>query len=375
MREVSRAAIALLALSCLAVQVQPELATVQGAPGTPFEHVFSVINDEARPAEYQLQVHPFSAYLADAATVSEDSFHLLPQDNENIQVRGTIPANLGPETHLLRYEVLEDGRRADEITIEIPVEGTPSLEPALEVRAENINKGSSLVADATLRNFGNIIAYYNLTLAVEEDGEQVGALSYPEPVQVLPGEENEISLIYSDFLEPGDYRVSLRAVVNGEVDLEERTPVRVTLAGEQRSIARGDDLVVELKRYDTQPRVQYAVTRRGEELLSETLVLGEDALTIETSALEPGTYDVSISVAHARGTDTQRFSLEIEDSSAVGGWWAVILGVLALAGALFSRQVRLFARIAWLTARVHLREKRLNSLIRRAHALEREHES
>ena len=254
--------------------------------------------------------------------------------------------------------------------VKIPIQGAPNLEPGVSLSTQDITRGSSLVADATLRNFGNVIAYYNLTLLVREAGSRVGSLTYPQAVQVLPGEEKELSLIYTDMLEPGDYQVVLEALVNEEQEVSDTAAARVTLASERRTVTAGDDLLIELKRYGTEPRVQYAVRRNGQEVLSETLIAQEDELTIPTATLGAGEYAVEIAVTHAQGTDTQRFTLVIEEQAAVSGWLAILLGVLALAGALLSPTVRLHGRIAWLSLRVHLREKRLNRLIYRAHQLE-----
>ena len=374
MREVGRVSAILLCVFFVALVVQPQTATVEGGVGADIDYVFTIINDGPVPVEVELRAHPFSTYLEDAVSLSEQRFFLLAQESANVQVRGEVPL-LGPEVHLLRYELVAQGAVQGEFVVEMPVEGVADLEPRLRVSSRDIAQGSSLVVDATLSNFGNVLAYYDLSLEVLEQGVVVGELRYPQPVQVLPGAEERVTLLFTDFLEPGDYVVRVSGLVNEQEVVDAQVPVRVTLVSEEQRIFVGDDLLVELKRYDSTPRVSYSVSSGGEELFSETVLAEGDVLTIPTSSLGVGVYDVSVAVVSNGVSDSQEFLLVVERSRLAVGWlgWLVLLA--ALVWALFSSQSRLYLRIWWLSIRLHYREKRLNRLIYRAHALEREYGS
>lgn len=375
MRVVSRGALLIFALVFVALQVQPASLEVAGGLGADIDAVFTIINDEPVPVEVSLELQPFSKYLAGAATFSEEQFFLAPQESQNVQLRGAVPAGLGPEVHYLRYDVVARGVATESIEVRMPVSGSPTLEPRISASVRDVTQGTSLVVDVVLRNFGNVIAYYNLSMEVLERGSAVGSLRYPQPVQVLPGAEDRVTLLYTDFLEPGQYDVVVEGLVNGEVSVDARDSARVLLAGDDQRIVEGDDLVLELKRYGSQPRVSYAVRRDSSVLLEETIVASEDSLVVPTASLSPGVYVVSLSVAHSQGVDTQEFELVVARSGVAVGWlgWLVVLA--AVLWAVFSAPTRLQLRIWWVSIRLHVREKRLNRLIYRAHEVERRYES
>lgn len=375
MRVVSRGALLIFALVFVALQVQPATLEVAGGSGTDIDAVFTIINDEPVPAEVSVEVDSFSEYLAEAVTLSTNRFFLAPQESQNVQLRGTVPAGLGPEVHVLRYDVVAEGVASESLEVRMPVSGTPALEPRISTSVRDVTQGNSMVVDVVLRNFGNVIAYYNLSMEVLESGSLKGSLRYPQPVQVLPGAEDRVTLLYTDFLEPGQYDVVVEGLVNGDVSVDARDSARVLLAGEDQRVVEGDDLVVELKRYGSQPRVSYLVRRDGEVLLEETLVASGDSVVVPTAGLSRGEYSVSLSVAHAQGVDSQEFALVVERAGVAVGWFGWLVVVAAVLWAVFSTPTRLQLRIWWVSIRLHVREKRLNRLIYRAHEVERQHES
>ena len=374
MREVSRFVLVLFVLVFVALQVQPEVVEIPGGVGADIDEVFTLVNDEPIPQEYEIRVHPFSEYLADAVSLSSERFFLVAQESANVQVRGEVPL-LGPERHTLRYDVYAGGSLEGSFLLELPIDGVAELEPRLRVSTSDIVQGSSLAVDAVLSNFGNVIAYYDLVLEVSESGESVGTVSYPQPVQVLPGEETRVTLLYTDFLDPGEYVVEVAGVVNEEVSVADRSSTRVTLVSADKRISQGDDLFVELTRYNLSPRVSYSISQGGEELFSETRVVDGDVLVVPTAQLAVGEYVVAVSVLDGAVRDSQEFSLVVERAGLNPGWfgWLLVLSALIFAG--FSRQSRLYLRIWWFSVRLHWREKRLNKLIYRAHELERRYES
>ena len=359
----------LVLLVFVAVQVQPQHITLDSQPGASVSEIITVTNTQARPITYAFTVDSFSEYLTETISPRQETFVLGPQASKNIQIHGQIPV-LGPETHTLIYNIQEDGVQVESVTLDIPVSGTGELEPGLSVSANDARAGSSLLADARLTNFGNLIAYYSLTMRVLEQGAVIGEITYPQKIQVLPGEQESITLLYTDYLEPGNYNIELVAEVNEQITLEEIVPVIVTLQEESRTISQGDDLIIELKRYQSQPRVQYQVLKNNQAVLEETFIAHNDSIVIGTHQLSEGTYVVEIEIISDTGSDTQSFDLVIASSAHINSWPIIIILLIGLAIFVFLEPVRRYLRILVLSAKINAQEKRLNSLLSQIQSME-----
>ncbi len=366
MRGSLRVSILALTLLCLALYVQPTVVDVEGGQ---FDHVFTIVNDDPRPITATLELHEFARYLQDTHTISATTIALRPGESRNVQVRGRVPSALGPETHLLRYELVSNGQRQDAFTLRIPVTGTPRLHPALDVRAQDVLRQEPLAATAQLSNFGNVIAYYNLSLHVRQEATPIGTIEYPRLVQVLPGEQTEIGLLYTDRLEPGEYSVRLQAVVNEERSLDATVPFRVLLDDQVYRTRQGDDLILTLSGTAQAQSITYVLSRNNRELVRDVLIAENDTVIVPTSLLEPGEYVVAVTVTHPSGTDTTRILLEVRPRSVYGTGVLISVGIMALISLLFTRTARIHIRISIVSFKLRKQEKRLKQLIEKAHQL------
>lgn len=362
------AVLLVLALLSLGLQVQPRSITVEGGPGTDFDQVFTLTNDNPQPITITISPDPYAQYLASSAALSQEMLSIRPYESANIQVRGTVPA-FGPETHALRYDVMSTTDDVESFELLLPIDGVAVLRPKIGVDAEDVVESTVVGATVTLYNFGNINAYYNLSLTVRQGDAPMGTVSYPQAVQVLPGGEEKITLLYSEHLSPGDYVLDVSGVVNGVESVEATRPFRVILPDQQRSILPGEDLVLTITRYEDMPRVEYEVTQSGRQILKDAVLVQDDEVTIPTSTLPPGDYRVAVTVTHGRGSDTTRLELEVKERSYIptGAGWIVAL--VLVGGIAYTPPVRMRARIVWLSLRMARREKELKRLIDRAHHL------
>lgn len=366
MRVAIRIAVVVCALFFLALHVQPSSVEVTGGPDTSFEQVFTLVNDQPRPVSVTITPHAFSEYLANAVTLSDTSFALRPGESRNLQVRGRVPV-LGPETHRLTYRVTENTAQRASFTLEIPVQGTPRLHLGIDVEASDVLRNEPFTATAQLHNFGNVIAYYNLSLHIHQEATPVGTIQYPSLVQVLPGEQQEVALLYTNILEPGEYNVELRATVNHEQEVTATQPFRVLLEDQDLVVTRGDDLVFTLSGTAEAQSITYTVARNGRELYRDALIAVNDTVTVPTSLFEPGRYDITIDVTHPHGTDTTRIALVVREHNLFG--MHVLLAVLGmgLISLLFTRTARLHMRITWVSLKLRREEKRLKRLLETPH--------
>ncbi len=360
----------LLALGALALQVQPATQTVNGGIGTSFNQVFTVVNNEPRPLTITIEPDPYSLYLSGAATLSEQSFVLKPQESQNVQVRGVVPT-LGPEVHKLIYHVRSDAGDDQTFTVRIPIAGTPVLQPKVTVTTNDVVASQAVEAKATLFNFGNVIAYYNLTLTVKDQSGVLGTVRYPRAVQVLPGDQKDITLLYTDALDPGNYVLRVDGEVNGVQNVSDTAPFRVILADQNKSVSVGSDLILHIKRYQNTTTVAYTISQGSDVLIQDTIVSDSDTLTIPTHSLSPGDYQVTVRVIHGGGADTTRIGLAVHQKSPFNAWYVLIVVAIGIIGSLFTSPVRLRVRILLLYWRIGRREKQLNRLLARAHALSR----
>lgn len=357
-------------LLLVAAQIEPQQITIQGGEGVSFSEILTVTNTLTRPAEFTLQLSDFSQYLSDAVNVRQETVSLMPQESKNFQIQGVVPA-LGPEVHKLTYEVREGSELRAESTIRIPIQGNQNFEVGMQAQAQDIANTQALEVPVELSNFGNIIGYFILKLHIQEQGVRVGQLEYPQAIQVLPGEQQEITLVYTDSLEPGNYDVVVSADVNaGEQLLEERIPVRVTLDSTQKTIRQGEDLQVTLKRYNTAPRISYVVAKQGEIQLQEVFVAQEDAITIPTGNLQVGKYQVQLTIESNEQSERQTFALDIQERQLLPAWVIPVLLLSGIGAFVLRKNTRNAFHIWFLERQIRKREKRLNTLIKRAHTIE-----
>lgn len=363
----ARSLAAMLCILCMAFVVQPAEITVDASPGESFSHVVTLINDDPQPRNVRISIDPFSAYLEDSVTLSENNFFLRPEESANLQITGMVPS-LGPETHILEYAILAEQNELSRLRIEIPIEGEPDTAPRLAVDvAETVHEGSVLV-NASLRNFGNTITYWNVSLVIREGGEAVGKLRVPGTTQVLPGEEENLGLLYTDFLEPGQYEARVEATVNGDIQLGEGDEFRLLLRDQEYAATRGDDLQVQLKRYTDTPTVSYSIKQGSVLILQNTVLLRSDTLTIPTRALEPGDYKLDITVQHGSGTDDLSVNLIIEEQAHIP--WLPWIGLFILIiGLISAKPIRTQVRLVLLERRVRKKEKQLNELLHETYQL------
>ncbi|MFT4250312.1 MAG: hypothetical protein ACMXYD_03045 [Candidatus Woesearchaeota archaeon] len=235
----------LILLALTAAQIQPETTTVDAQIGESFSEILTVTNTLARPAEYTLRLHPFAQYLTEAVSIQEETLFLRPQESKNFQISATIPP-LGPETHKLIYELVEDQRVVANSTIHIPIAGTPNLEASLTASTETIREGQTLPVHIELTNFGNVIAYYRVQIQILQGDEQLGSVTYPQQLQVLPGEQERIILPYTDELAPGAYVLVVEATVNEQQELLVQEPFVVSENQQALRVRAGEVLQVDL---------------------------------------------------------------------------------------------------------------------------------
>ena len=361
----------LLVATNIGLQVQPEHVTIRGGAGTDFEQVFTLVNDDPQPISGQIVVDELSEYLKDSSVLSRDTYAILPQQSMNLQLRGEVPP-LGPEIHHLTYNVISSGKRVGSFTVDMPIEGTPKLHPKLSLEAQDKITQEPLSIQATLFNFGNINAYYELGMVIRELDEEMGSLQYPSKVQLLPGDQKTITLLFTDKLDPGEYTVEVNALVNGEETVEATQAFRVLLADQKKTITEGEDLVLELKRYNDIPRIEYEVRSANRELMRDTLFQDLDSLVIPTASLDPGYYEVVLRVIHGAGTDTSRISLKIKKRMLISFQLVAIVIIIGIISLLFGPISLKWGKIVLISWRIGRREKELNALIRRAHRLANE---
>lgn len=359
-----------LALTCTALQIQPSELVVDGGVGTSFEQVFTVINNEPTPISGIVQVDPFSQYLEESAVLTNNKILLKPQESMNLQVRGEVPP-LGPEEHNLKYNILDgSGSTVGSFEIKIPIEGEAKAHPKISLLLVDVVVDEPVSAQATLYNFGNVNLYYDMKLTVKESGDEIGSIKYPFQEQVIPGDQKEITLLYTDFLEPGEYVVELSGVVNGDQQVSATQPFRVLLSEQRQKILHGEDLILKIKRYSNTPKIEYIVRQGSNELIRDTVFLDGEELIVPTSLLESGKYDVVVEITHGAGTDTNRISLEIVNRRMLSIPLLAFVLVIGVIVALFSKNTLLNLRISILEWRVGRREKLLRELIQRAHSLQ-----
>ncbi len=362
----ARAYVLIIAVLCVALYVQPTSETVERAE---YDFVFTVVNDRPVPVSAELVLHEFSTYLQDTHTLSATTLALRPGESRNIQVRGRVPSGLGPETHKIRYQIRTGTEEVDGFVIQIPVPGTARLQPALRAEVPDVLRQEALSVTARLSNFGNILAYFNLSLEVLEGDEVQGRLSYPRLVQVLAGEQRELGLLFTDRLDPGEYRVRLTATVNEEEVLVDTQPFRVLLDDQVYRIRQGEDLVLSLTGSAPAQSVSYTILSHNRELVRDVLAPQNATVIVPTAELGIGEYTVVVQVTHPHGTDTIRVLLQVRPRQLLSPAVLVLIVVGSIVSMLFSPTARIHIRIFYLSYKLRRQEKRLKELIRIAHTL------
>lgn len=369
MRLFSWLCVALLALaslsSAVAVTVTPVMQDLENATDEVYQFVFAITNDDAKPRSLTLRLQPYSAYLEQRVVFSKEQFALLPGATENVQLR-ISPQGLGPQTHTLGVDVVEDEEMLTSFALRVTVPGTPQEEYALAVDARDTNTAAAVPVTVTLTNHGNVIGYAQVELVVRTDKDLVGTLTYPDRVQLLPGASEVYDLVYTEQLQPGFYNAEITASIGG-VTYQERDSFTVRLEQATERLELGSDLILTFASLGNPAAVSYRLEdKKGETRLSGSAVPGADII-VPTSTLPAGVYELYVLASGSEQVLTVLIEAEREP------WkWLVVLvaiGLLMFAAYSFLPAVRIHLRISKLRRTLQRQEADLTKLINRAHKL------
>ncbi len=358
------------ALLFLGLQIQPATITLDTGLGGEYDEIITFTNTRNTPLSFSLLPHPFSEYLTTDILLPRTNFFLEPQESANIQIRGTIPEWLGPETHELLFTLVTANRvLEEELSITIPITGFAVLDSDISIHVPAVQEGSPIIVETTFENYGNIIAYHAVTLQIYEEGILIGSTTYPQQIQVLPSQTVKMSFLYSAPLEPGVYRVVLESLINDDLIQSREQDVAVQMMVYERTVYQGQDLVLDIKQYNTSPRLEYSIRSQELILLEGNETVMSSAYTLHTRELPVGTYTVHIQLHSETLIDEHAFVLRVLPNTLFPTRVYVFLGVIVLLIVLFSQKTWLFMRVLFLTYRIYKKEKQLNTLIHKVQRL------
>ncbi len=357
--------IILFASPAFALTVTPAKQQLSN-PGTElYKFVYTITNNDPVPRTLNLKLEPNSGYMQERIVLEPSQFSLLPGETQNVQF-AVSPSGLGPQLHSLVVAVYDGQSEQGKFELSFTIPGTPVEKYDSSIAVDDITSTEPLSVEVTLRNFGNIIGYAQVRLELVRDDEIIGALDYPDLLQVLPNKDNVLTLAYTDRLEPGFYTARVITTYANATSRTEK-PFSVTLGATRQVVKLGSDLVFTFQSLGNPPVVVYGIVdSKGKERASGSFLPTSDII-IQTSTLEAGEYTLSL---RTRGS-TRTMIIDVQDDSVKYRILGILLVIILVLGGLFSLRHRasFTLRVLRLQCSIWRREREVDKLINRAHRL------
>jgi hypothetical protein len=349
-----------------ALTVTPQVHQITDPTEDVYSFVYSVVNNDPRPRSLSIRLEPFSMYLEDKVTFSKQQFTLMPEQTENIQL-SIHPSGLGPETHTLRAGVYDGEEKLATMELLITVNGNPVENYAVTLDARDASSSSAVPLSIELSNYGNIIGYAQLTLDIERGGEQIGSITYPELVQVLPGAKVSYDLVYTEALQPGFYTARITAAYPSQ-SVTATDQFSVQLKASTQRLTPGSDLVLTFASLGHPAAITYSLLdSKGSEKAAGTFLPQSGDILIPTGQLSQGTYELFLRMPQGE----QQITVVIKEDIPYMMYLALVTAVLITAYALYTNLplLRRRWRLYHLQRAVEHRQEVVINLINRSHRL------
>ncbi len=284
--------------------------------------VITAINPDSSIFDVRVAISQDSAYLSDYVDIDPAQFRLEPNDKKNIRLSLTVPSDLPPGEHILRLDFISAEHVLGSFKLSFTVPGEKIEDLVLErASATNATDDRLVYFDFALSNKGNVIAKGSPAVEIYSGQELVDSLGEESSILIMPGDTYNFSMMYDTTnILPGLYTYKAWFGYNGlKTDVKQGSFMVMGKKeggsySETREVPEGEMLTLDIPLENPEGMlsfysIQYNMFDQGIGDTVEGEMQGKEknvGLSIDTSALDPGSYPLDIVIRTGRNLENSR---------------------------------------------------------------------